>query len=99
MECKSCNHNSPDCDWGNYFQVIDTAPRDFGYHDLGSSESWSATPSDLDALRMTPGCTVEVRVSSGAEFTFSSDVRLCGNEVGCDNVRSIRVYASASTGN
>lgn len=91
MECLSCTDEP--CDWGNYFERLDANPHDFGYQDLGSSASWTDTPRDLDAVRMTPGCSVELRTSRGT-YTFSSDVRVCGNDVGCDSIISIRVFGN-----
>ena len=100
MDCNYCDDvTNANCDWGNYFDVIDANPYDFGYQLLWSSgqatDTWIGTPHDLDALRMSPaGCTIEVSKSddgSGEVFTYDSDVRVCGNSVGCDSIRSLKV--------
>ena len=83
------------CDWGNYFNVISAQPTDYGFKGLWTSAAWIDAPHDLDAVRMSAGCAVEVATEDdggGQSYTFTSDVRVCGNEVGCDRIRSIRVF-------
>ena len=103
MDCNYCSDETNEsCDWGNYFTVLDANPTDFGYQLLWSSgdptQTWITTPTDLDALRMSPsGCTIDVATGTdggGDVYSFSSDVRVCGNPVGCDSVRSVRVVTS-----
>ena len=95
MDCNEC-HNSEECDWGNYFDVLDTNPRGYGYSGPWTSEEWVDTPHDLDAIRMSPGCSVEVSDQAGSTYTYHSDTRLCGNEVGCDSVRRVRVFKTGT---
>jgi len=93
MDCLQCMGGQ--CDWGNYFDVISAQPTDYGFKGLWTSAAWIDAPHDLDAVRMSAGCTVEVATESnggGQSYTFTGDVRVCGNEVGCDRIRSIRVF-------
>ena len=95
MDCHQCIGGGGQCDWGNYFDVISAQPTDYGFKGLWTSAAWIDAPHDLDAVRMSAGCAVEVATESnggGQSYTFTSDVRVCGNEVGCDLIRSIRVF-------
>ena len=100
MDCHQCM-DAP-CDWGNYFHVINSKPTDYGFKGLWTSAAWIDAPHDLDAVRMSAGCSVEVATESsggGQTYTFDSDVRVCGNEVGCDRIRSIRVFKQGDINN
>ena len=93
MDCHNCTGEQ--CDWGNYFDMITSNPTDYGFKGLWTSAAWIDTPHDLDAVRMSAGCSVEVATEidgGGQTYTFDSDVRVCGNDVGCDRIRSIRVF-------
>ena len=60
---------------------------------------WITTCQRLDFIRVTPGCAVEVATSvngGGSRYTYNGDAQLCGNIVGCDRVRSIRLYTAPS---
>jgi hypothetical protein len=99
MDCRQCDDVTNErCDWGNYFSVIDSKPDDFGYKGPWTSAEWLDSPHDLDTLRMSPGCSVEVAREAnggGQTYVFNSDVRVCGNNVGCDSIRSLRVFPSS----
>ena len=56
--------------------------------------SWVSTCNDLDIIRVTPGCSFELETAGGQRFTFHEDTRVCGNTVGCDSVRRIRVFGN-----
>ena len=93
MDCHHCTGEQ--CDWGNYFDMITSNPTDYGFKGLWTSAAWIDSPHDLDAVRMSAGCSVEVATEiggGGQTYTFDSDVRVCGNDVGCDRIRSIRVF-------
>jgi len=100
-DCLAWGYSSERCgemdcsNWGSYFDVITSNPTDYGFKGLWTSAAWIDTPHDLDAVRMSAGCSVEVALEvggGGQTYTFNSDVRLCGNDVGCDRIRSIRVF-------
>ena len=57
---------------------------------------WVDTCTDLDIIRVTPGCSYELERADGQRFSFEGDTRVCANAVGCDSVRRIRVSATQS---
>ena len=60
-------------------------------------QEWVETCEELDIIRVTPGCSFEVRTESDEVYTYDADVRVCDNEVGCDQVRYIRVFKTPGT--
>ncbi|EOD39078.1 hypothetical protein EMIHUDRAFT_223963 [Emiliania huxleyi CCMP1516] len=68
------------------------------------ASTWIDTCTELDFIRVSPGCGVEVATETGGggeTFTYDSSVLVCGYECeprptpGCDRVRSLRLFPLA----
>jgi len=74
---------------------LDQNPTSAGYCGPweGSAEQWISTCHGLDIVRVTPGCSFQVKLEDGSIHDFNADTHVC-KAPGCDSVREIRVFPS-----
>ena len=71
---------------------LDANPTCCNYCGPWTSSKYESTCSALDIIRVSAGCCFSVQDSSGTEHHYDQDQNFCYNGVGCDSVRSVKVY-------
>ena len=71
---------------------LDANPTCCNYCGPWTSSEYESTCSALDIIRVSAGCCFSVQDSSGTEHHYDQDQNFCYNGVGCDSVRSVKVY-------